>query len=42
MTAVDENVLNGDLFVPYLYYLLTNAVPVMIGAFLVTFIEVIL
>lgn len=38
--AVDENVLSGDLFIPYVYYLLTNAVSAMIGAVLVTFIEV--
>lgn len=39
-TAVDANVLNGDLFVPYIYYVLTNAIPVAFGAMLVTFIEV--
>lgn len=39
-TAVDDNVMKGDLFIPYMYYLLTNAIPVMIGSFLVTFIEV--
>lgn len=37
--SVDENVLIGDLIVPYLYYVLTNIVPVAIGSILVTYIE---
>lgn len=36
---VDQNVLNGDLCIPYLYWVLTNVVPVMIGATLVAYIE---
>lgn len=38
--AVDDNVLNGDLFIPYLYYALINAITVAVGAVLVTFVEV--
>ena len=37
--SVDENVQNGDLSIPYLFYILTNIVPVFIGAGLVTYIE---
>lgn len=39
-TAVDYHVIYGDLFVPYLYYALTNVIPVVIGAILVTYMEV--
>lgn len=38
--AVDNNVMKGDLYIPFLYYALTNAIPVAIGSFLVAFIEV--
>lgn len=31
---------NGYLYVPYLYFALTNAIPVAFGAYLVTYIEV--
>lgn len=41
IAVVDHNVLNGNLYVPYLYYALTNAVPVAFGAFLVAYVEVI-
>ncbi|XP_058832107.1 H(+)/Cl(-) exchange transporter 7 [Topomyia yanbarensis] len=37
--TVDENVLTGDLSIPYLYWVLTNVVPVMIGATLVAYVE---
>lgn len=37
---MDYNVVNGDLYVPYLLYALTNAIPVAIGAILVAYIEV--
>ncbi|XP_058458146.1 H(+)/Cl(-) exchange transporter 7 isoform X2 [Malaya genurostris] len=37
--TVDQNLLNGDLSIPYLYWALTNVVPVMIGAALVAFVE---
>lgn len=39
-TAVDYNVLYGDLYVPYLYYAATNIIPVAIGSILVTYVEV--
>lgn len=31
---------NGNLYVPYLYFAITNAIPVAFGAYLVTYIEV--
>lgn len=31
---------NGNLYVPYLYFALTNAILVAFGAYLVTYIEV--
>lgn len=37
---VDLNILTGDLYVPYLYYALVSAIPVMIGSFLVAYVEV--
>ncbi|XP_055619852.1 H(+)/Cl(-) exchange transporter 7 isoform X2 [Toxorhynchites rutilus septentrionalis] len=37
--TVDENVLTGDLSIPYLYWVLTNVVPVAIGATLVAYVE---
>lgn len=40
ITEVDENVLNGNLYVPYLYYALLSAIPVALGSILVTYIEV--
>uniref|UniRef100_A0A182XYX6 Chloride channel protein n=1 Tax=Anopheles stephensi TaxID=30069 RepID=A0A182XYX6_ANOST len=36
---VDENVLRGDLSIPYLYWSLLNLVPVVIGATLVAYVE---
>lgn len=43
-TVVDVEVLagnsNGNLYVPYLYFALTNAIPVAFGAYLVAYIEV--
>lgn len=38
--AVDDNVLYGDLYVPYLYYALVSAIPVAFGAILVAYVEV--
>lgn len=40
MLAVDRSVIDGDLFQPYLCYVLTNIVPVAIGSFLVAYVEV--
>lgn len=37
--TVDENVIGGDLSIPYMYWVLTNIVPVIIGATLVAYIE---
>lgn len=37
--SVDQNVLIGDLVVPYLFYMLTNIVPVAMGSILVTYAE---
>lgn len=39
-TAVDHNVLNGNLYVPYLFYVLTNIIPVAFGSILVAYVEV--
>ncbi|XP_052860181.1 H(+)/Cl(-) exchange transporter 7 [Anopheles cruzii] len=36
---VDVNVIHGDLSIPYLYWALTNVVPVVIGATLVAYVE---
>jgi len=38
-TAVKENIVHGDLVMPYIAYVLTNIIPVIIGAMLVTYIE---
>lgn len=38
-SQVDHNVLNGDLSIPYLYWVLTNIVPVVVGATLVAYVE---
>lgn len=37
--SVDNNVLNGNLYISYLYWILTSIVPVAIGATLVTYVE---
>ncbi|XP_055530683.1 H(+)/Cl(-) exchange transporter 7 isoform X2 [Wyeomyia smithii] len=37
--TVDKNIISGDLSIPYLYWALTNVVPVMIGATLVAYVE---
>ncbi|KAJ6641311.1 H(+)/Cl(-) exchange transporter 7 [Pseudolycoriella hygida] len=37
--SVDYNVIKGDLYAPYLFYVLTNIVPVALGSILVTYIE---
>ncbi|XP_055385312.1 H(+)/Cl(-) exchange transporter 7 [Condylostylus longicornis] len=37
--AVDSNILAGNLTVPYIYWLLSSIIPVMIGAAAVTYIE---
>lgn len=37
--TVDENVLGGDLAIPYLWWALLNVVPVLIGASLVAYVE---
>ncbi|XP_035792210.1 H(+)/Cl(-) exchange transporter 7-like isoform X1 [Anopheles albimanus] len=36
---VDRNVIHGDLSIPYLYWALTNLVPVVIGSTLVAYVE---
>ncbi|XP_055609644.1 H(+)/Cl(-) exchange transporter 7 isoform X2 [Uranotaenia lowii] len=36
---VDKNVINGDLSIPYLYWVLLNVVPVMVGSSLVAYVE---
>uniref|UniRef100_A0A2M4A177 Chloride channel protein n=1 Tax=Anopheles triannulatus TaxID=58253 RepID=A0A2M4A177_9DIPT len=36
---VDHNVIHGDLSIPYLYWALTNLVPVVIGSTLVAYVE---
>ena len=38
--AVLHNIHNGNLYVPYFYYMLMNAVPTALGALLVSYIEV--
>lgn len=38
-SAVDKNVLSGDLYVPYLKYALVSAIPVAIGAYMVAYVE---
>lgn len=38
--AVDDNVQNGDLSIPFVYYAAANAVIVIFGATLVTYVEV--
>lgn len=40
VSVVDYNVLNGDLYVPYLYYALLSAIPVAFGSILIAYIEV--
>uniref|UniRef100_A0A1B0DAB3 Uncharacterized protein n=1 Tax=Phlebotomus papatasi TaxID=29031 RepID=A0A1B0DAB3_PHLPP len=37
--SVDGNVINGDLSIPYIYWMLLNILPVLIGAVLVTYVE---
>lgn len=38
-SAVDKNVLTGDLYVPYLKYAMVSAIPVAIGSWMVAYIE---
>jgi len=38
-TAVAQNIVHGDLVMPYVYYVIMNALPVMIGSLLVTYVE---
>lgn len=37
--AVKENTVQGDLSVPYFFYVLTNILPVIVGSVLVTYVE---
>ncbi|GAB0092589.1 Chloride channel protein [Sergentomyia squamirostris] len=37
--SVDSNVMEGDLAIPYLYWMLTNVIAVLIGSVLVTYVE---
>ncbi|XP_055686373.1 H(+)/Cl(-) exchange transporter 7 [Lutzomyia longipalpis] len=37
--SVDSNVINGDLAIPYLFWMLLNIIPVLIGSVLVTYVE---
>ena len=39
ITAVDKNVINGNVYVSYLFWILTSIIPVAVGATLVTYIE---
>lgn len=39
ISAVDKNVLSGDLYVPYLKYAMVSAIPVAIGSWMVAYIE---
>lgn len=34
-----ENIIHGDLVLPYIYYVLTNIFPVVLGSMLVTYVE---
>lgn len=34
-----ENIHHGNLVVPYIYYVLTNIFPVILGSMLVTYVE---
>lgn len=34
-----ENIVHGDLALPYIFYVLTNIFPVIIGSLLVTYVE---
>jgi hypothetical protein len=38
--VVNKNIVNGDLIIPYLYWIVLNVIPVTIGSILVTYIEV--
>lgn len=40
ISAVDDSVQSRNLFIPFLYYAASNAIFVMFGAILVTYIEV--
>lgn len=37
--SVDDNITHGDLYIPYLFWILTSIVPVAIGSSLVTYLE---
>lgn len=39
VSAVKENIVRGDLSIPFFYYMLTNIVPVIVGVVLVTYVE---
>lgn len=34
-----ENIVHGDLVLPYIFYVLTNILPVILGSVLVTYVE---
>jgi chloride channel 7 len=36
---VKENTSHGDLSIPYIFYVLTNILPVIVGSMLVTYVE---
>jgi hypothetical protein len=37
--VVKENMVRGDLSIPYFFYVLTNILPVILGSLLVTYVE---
>ena len=39
ISAVKENIAHGDLVLPYVFYVLTNILPVIAGSLLVTYVE---
>lgn len=39
IAAVKENIVHGDLVLPYIFYVLTNILPVILGSVLVTYVE---
>lgn len=38
-SAVKQNIVHGDLVLPYIFYVLTNILPVIAGSVLVTYVE---
>jgi chloride channel 7 len=37
--VVNENIINGDLSIPFMLWMLLNIIPVVIGSLLVTYVE---